>query len=41
MPVDDTFWGRTGQRLLSLLAVLMALLLGAPAMLVLALPWLT
>ena len=41
MPADDTFWGRTGQRILGVLAFLMAILIGAPAILLLALPWLT
>lgn len=41
MPVDDTFWGRTGQRMLSVLAFVMSALIGGPAILVLALPWLT
>ena len=40
MEQDDTFWGGLGQFVLSLLAGLMAVLTGAPALLLLLTPFL-
>ena len=40
MEHDDTFWGGLGQYVLSLVAGLMAVLTGAPALLLLLTPFL-